>query len=243
MAWLFEEILQKKKRFNIRAVLGNHDEAFAYDQNQNRFFSKVSPCEFSEQLNRHLENPRVVAFGKNIEAFFKRLPRMVTINNDIMVAHGGVPHTDIQPKITTKSDLESAEALRDFIWVRLHERAPERYPNRESAGAEIGHKDFANFIDITRRVLDFTPRNFVRGHDHVEGNFQHLENYRAARVFTINAFSFRKRYGIGSPFRPPVILRYDPTTPSQENNFTVFKFDLPQELVEKGRKLKSFIES
>jgi len=245
MAWVFSQMLHSanERKFDIRAILGNHDEALVFNEEKQQFASRVSPCEFSEQLNKHLDAPLVVEFGKRIVEFFKMLPKMALINKDVLAVHGGVPQTDLHDAIKSKEDLETPEALKDFVWVRLHERAPKRFPNRESSGAEIGYKDFAAFIEILTQITGTTPRNVIRGHDHVTDNFQHFENYACARTLTINAFSYRKRYGVGSPFRPLVILRYDPSETSQGKNLTLFKFTLPEQLVLEAQKMKSLFEA
>lgn len=210
--------------FKVMATVGNHDDGlvFSEDDTGGRFVSSVLPSSVAEEINQRIAHDKGVAwkeFGITAIAFFKALPRMLTLDKTVMVAHGGVPHSDVP--ITKAEDLNSPQALSDFTWNRLHETAPKKIPNRESHGSQVGIKTFDAFITSLKDVAEigFSPKIFVRGHDHHEGNFKHYESYKACQVFTINAFTLNRDY-YGQKYRDLSLLRW---VPNETNKMTIFR--------------------
>lgn len=211
-------------QFEIQAVIGNHDEGlrFVEDDTCGKFISSVLPSTFAEELNQRNEQDPSDAwkiFGRAAIEFFKGLPRMVMLGKTIMVAHGGVPHSDVE--IATKADLDSEQALSDFTWNRLHETAPKKIPNRVSCGSEQGIKDFNGFVAKLEAIKDigFAPKALIRGHDHHEGNYQRYENYKTCAVLTLNAFTVNRGY-FGQKHRDLALLRW---VPAETNKMTLYR--------------------
>lgn len=211
-------------QYEIQAVIGNHDEGLRYVEYETggQFTSIVSPSTFAGELNQRMEQGPKHAwttFGHAAISFFKGLPRMVMLGKTIMVVHGGVPHTDVQT--ATKEELNSEQALSDFIWNRLHETAPKKIPNRVSSGPELGIKDFNGFMTKLETMADvgFAPKALIRGHDHHEGNYLRYENYKVCAVMTLNAFTFNRGY-FGPKYRDLALLRWSPT---ETDKFTLYR--------------------
>ncbi len=214
---------QGLKTYDVSAVAGNHDDGLFYSDTEDNghFASTVSPSSFAEELNAHLKAGEAWrSFGRHAIDFFQRLPRMIVFNQSLMVAHGGVPHSDVP--ITERSDLESPQALSDFVWNRLHESAQKKFPNRESRGSQQGVRDFDSFIAKLAGMPDIcaTPKVFVRGHDHHESNFKLYDAYKGCAVMTLNAFTVN-RDCFGAKYRDLAMLRW---TPSRANTIEIFRF-------------------
>jgi hypothetical protein len=235
-------------KFEVMLVVGNHDDGLQFidDDAGGKFVSTVSPSTFAEELNERIKaeelNERIKgeksgawkAFGKAAIDFFKGVPRMVMLNKIVMVAHGGVPHSDVQ--ITKLEDLNSTQALSDFVWTRLHETAPKKFPDRESRGSQLGVKDYEGFISklLNTAVVGFAPKIFIRGHDHHDNNFKRYGKYEGCLVLTLNAFTVN-RSSYGSKFRDLAMLRW---VPSDGEKMTLFRLKFqPGDLEEMTSKL------
>lgn len=215
---------QSQAAFEVMAVAGNHDDGlrFIEDDVGGKFVSTVSPSTFADELNERMKcinGGAWKAFGLAAIDFFKVLPRMVMLDKIIMVAHGGVPHSDVS--LAKREDLDSPDALSDFVWNRLHETAPKKFPNRESRGSQLGVKDFDGFIAklADPAVVGFAPKVFIRGHDHHDGNFKRYESYKGCSVVTLNAFTVN-RGSYGQKYRDLALLRW---VPSESERMTLFR--------------------
>lgn len=201
--------------FEVMSVVGNHDDGLRFIENNagGKFISTVSPSSFAEGLNERMKGEHGEAwkaFGKAAIEFFLALPRMVLLNKNIMVAHGGVPHSDVL--IHQREDLNSLQALSDFVWNRLHETAPKKIPNRESRGSQLGINDFNGFISNLKEkaIIGVAPTVFIRGHDHHDGNFKRYASYKGCSVVTLNAFTVN-RCSLGQKYRDLALLRWVPS--------------------------------
>jgi len=106
------------------------------------------------------------------------------------------------------------------VWTRIHEDAPLRHPNRYSSGAEVGIKNFNDFIGKLSFLPGGPPKVFIRGHDHHTGNFKRYEKYDKCAVLTINAFTVNRRPVWGEPReRALALLRWDPADGGQMTLF------------------------
>jgi hypothetical protein len=229
-----ESGIKHHEPFEVMPIVGNHDEGLRFIENDGggKFVSSVSPSTFVDELNERLKGSHGEAwkaFGLGAINFFKAMPRMVILDKTVMVAHGGVPHSDVM--ITKREDLNSAQALSDFVWNRLHETAPKKFPNRESRGSQLGLKDFEAFIAKLENadVGGFMPSIFIRGHDHHDDNFKLYENFKKCSVLTLNAFTVN-RGTYGKKFRDLALLRW---VPSESGEMALFQLKFKDGVLEK----------
>ncbi|MDR1816810.1 MAG: metallophosphoesterase [Puniceicoccales bacterium] len=213
----------------VLAVAGNHDEALVFDEERQCFDSTVVPADFHVALNGAAG--ALHPFGHAALRLFRRLPRMVFLDSTVLVAHGGVPCADYLPRLRSRADLNSPEALQDFVWTRLHETLPLKTPNRRVQGPCAGYRDFNRFIALAARpeILGATPQLFLRGHDHVPDNWRHFAKYTRCKVLTVNAMC-RDIRNAPDTLRQPVITRWTPAAgnaPDAPLDVTVFRLPVP----------------
>lgn len=202
---VFELILERAPG-QVTVVAGNHDEALHYADG--RFHSSVLPSDFTDWLNAQPEHPWATRLGRLIVDFFQRAPRALFLPDGLLVAHGGVPHTDLHPELEATGDWNDPRVLQDFVWLRAHPRARKRLPNRTTRGSEFGRQDFEAFCELATRLGRPVAR-MVRGHDHVEERFAAFPAYETNPVLTINAMSHRLPREVFGPYeRVPVVARW-----------------------------------
>jgi hypothetical protein len=190
----------------VTIVTGNHDEALHY--REGHFTSSVLPSDFTDWLNAHPDHPWAARLGRLIIAFFARTPRAIFLPDGLLVAHGGVPHTDLHPELEANGNWNDPRVLQDFVWLRAHPRARKRLPNRTTRGSEFGRQDFEDFCALATRLGRPVAR-MVRGHDHVEERFAVFPAYAVNPVLTINAMSHRLPREVFGPYeRMPVVARW-----------------------------------
>ncbi len=201
---VFELVLDGPMRVTI--VAGNHDEALAFADG--RFQSTVLPSDFTDWLNANLENELAVRLGRLIIRFFQRAPRALFFPDGLLVAHGGIPHTDLHPDLLRDGNWNDPRVLQDFVWLRAHPRARKRIPNRTTRGSEFGREDFAAFCAVATKVGRPVER-MIRGHDHVEERFAVYPAWARHPALTINTMSHRlPREVFGAYERVPVVARW-----------------------------------
>lgn len=203
---IFELVLDGPMRVTV--IAGNHDEALVFEGG--RFQSTVLPSDFTDWLNTQSEagHPWAERLGKTIVRFFERAPRALFFPDGLLVAHGGVPHTDLHPMLEAEGNWNDPRVLTDFVWLRAHPRARKRIPNRTTRGAELGREDFAAFCDLATRLGRPVAR-MLRGHDHVEERFAVFPAWAAHPALTINTLSHRLPREVFGPYeRVPVIARW-----------------------------------
>ena len=179
---LFSQILGKN-RSRIGVIAGNHDEGLKYSKERG-FYSEVEPCEFGEWLNKRSEDSVWPRLGRATIDFIKWMPRAIFMPDGLLIAHGGVPHTDLP--VESFEQLNEPAYLQDFVWTRAHERAPEKIPNRNSKGCSFGIKDFNQFCRQAKNVLDRPVQRMLRGHDHYLEGFRHYKKYIDYPLLTLN---------------------------------------------------------
>ncbi len=200
-------ICQNPKQICLLA--GNHDEALAFDGA--RFTSSVDPSDFTSWLNENLSDAVIRRLGQLIVELFKLMPRALFFPDGLLIAHGGVPHTDLCATIQCPNDLNAPECLQDFVWTRAHERAKRRIPNRMTRGCEFGIQDFEQFCIAASQAIGQPVARMLRGHDHVENRFALYERYVKNPVLTINTLSRKLPREVFGPFeRMPCIARWIP---------------------------------
>jgi hypothetical protein len=144
-----------------------------------------------------------------------------------------------------------ANPLDDFIWLRLKEKTPEKYANRNTRGADLGYLDFGAFIKVLEEKLypNAHVKLAIRGHDHQEDNFKEFPKYKetsGVRLLTINALT-TNRGGFGKKYNNLAIVRWDSSrSPDAPGATTVFQFEIPQTLVQsinQSEDFKSILDS
>ena len=201
---VFELLLDGPARLTI--VTGNHDEALAYADG--RFQSTVLPSDFTDWLNAHADDPLAARLGRLIIHFFARAPRALFFPDGLLVAHGGIPHTDLHEELAQEGNWNDPRVLQDFVWLRAHPRARKRIPNRTTRGSEFGRDDFTAFCEVATR-LGRPVHRMLRGHDHVEERFAVYPAWTANPVLTINTLSHRLPREVFGPYeRVPVVAKW-----------------------------------
>lgn len=190
----------------VTVLAGNHDEALVH--RDGRFQSTVLPSDFTDWLNANPDHPWAGRLGRLVERFFARAPRALFFPDGLLVAHGGVPHTDLHAMLAEGGDWNDPRVLQDFVWLRAHPRARKRIPNRTTRGSEFGREDFAAFCEVAARAGRPVHR-MLRGHDHVEERFAVYPGWEAHPALTINTLSHRLPREVFGPYeRVPVIARW-----------------------------------
>ena len=201
---VFELALDGPMRITI--VTGNHDEALAYADG--RFQSTVLPSDFTDWLNANPDHPWAARLGKLIIRFFQRAPRALFFPDGLLVAHGGMPHTDLYAELEQTGNWNDPRVLQDFVWLRAHPRARKRIPNRTTRGSEFGREDFAAFCALASKMGRPVAR-MIRGHDHVEERYAVFPAWERHPALTINTLSHRlPREVFGEYERVPVVARW-----------------------------------
>jgi hypothetical protein len=188
-------------------LAGNHDEAVTKVEGQ--FWSSVSPADFVDWLNARPEDAVAQRIGDVVIDLSRRLPRAWFLPDGLLVAHGGIPLSDIWTGLRHVDDLNQELCLRDFVWTRAHERAKKRIPDRTTRGCEFGREDFAAFCELAEPLVGQPVRRMLRGHDHVEQRYQFYERYETHPILTINAMCHRQTRELLGPFeRQPCVARW-----------------------------------
>ncbi len=208
---VFELIVQAPER--ICVIAGNHDEALTYDGE--RFGSSVSPSDFSEFLNAHLDDEGVAKTGQLARRLTAHAPCALFFPDGMLVAHGGFPLLDLHPRLAETGNFNDAACLADFVWARAHPKARRKLPNRFGRGSQFGYQDFADFCALSRQ-LGRPVTHFVRGHDHVDERYAIYPAYRETPLLTTVALSRRlPREAFGPYERAPTLVRADDGSPPQ----------------------------
>ena len=205
---VYERALRSRSRLCV--IAGNHDDALATDDDG--FRSNVWPSNFTEWLNTSDDEIARRAARAAVRLFYQA-PRALFLPDGLIVAHGGVPHSDLQEQLETQADLNRDECLQDFVWTRLHDRAKRRIPNRTTRGCELGRQNFEGFCDKATELLGRPVSRMVRGHDHVDRRerFSVFSKYTRNHVLTINNMSCRlPREVFGPTVHVPCVGHWQP---------------------------------
>ena len=205
---------------SVCILAGNHDESLGWDGQ--RFTATVSPSDFIEELNAHLDTDEwAVRAGRAAVRLFAAAPRALFLPDGLLVAHGGFPHTDLHGELAERGDFNDPRCLQDFVWLRAHPRARKKIPNRTTRGGEFGREDFAAFCAVATELGRPVAR-MVRGHDHVEQRFLLYPAYEPHPLVTVNTMSRRLPREMFGPYeRVPCIARWVPGHPPQVHRLLV----------------------
>ncbi len=191
-------------------LAGNHEDALGQDPD-GTFHSSVFPSDFTDDLNKEPPGTTLRRTGATLVRLSERLPRALLLPNGLLVAHGGIPHTDLHASLKDWDDLESTACLQDFVWTRAHDRAKRKIPNRNSRGCEFGVQDFDAFCELASNNLGTPVHGLVRGHSHETDRFAQPPAYVNHPLLTINTLSHRLPDEMLGPFpRTPCLARYRP---------------------------------
>ncbi len=174
-------------------IPGNHELAISFDESSVSFQSSVNPAEFLEHLNATDTGDR--EFWKIIFESIQRLPRAILFSNGLFALHAGLPHEDVLCEITSYGDLSldnqtnsCVQAVTDLTWIRVHERAPRKVPNRATKSCEIGLNQMGAAAKHLSSLKPAHPiRGVVRGHDHFPNRFSdHTPKNDMVKILTVN---------------------------------------------------------
>lgn len=209
-------------------VAGNHDIGLIHDNSSKQFRSSVSPSDFTDWLNaRDQESPwRKLALAAI--TFFDTAPRAILLPDGTLVAHGGVPHTDLHSLLLEPNDLNRPECLEDFVWTRAHETSRSKVPNRTTRGCQFGTADFEAFCVSATKALARRVERLVRGHDHVLKRYLVPPKYSVNPLMTINAMCWRQRDPLGPFERRPVVARWVANSLPE-----IHQIEIPAQLIHK----------
>lgn len=218
-------------------IAGNHDDALVWKEDDRTFVSRVTPCEFREEIIAGLERDRegYEFLGRRLIEFVSLLPRALLIGKTF-VAHGGFPHTDLIAKGVIPRLLDSNSGaldqdtrkwvLSDFVNNRMAD-VRMKAPYRGSMQSEFGSAAFAEFRDACARA-GRPVESFVRGHDHVNVPGEHARYQRLSqmyrgkpgyegRVLTVNTMTYNHpgegMFGGAPNPRYPVMARISAKAP------------------------------
>jgi hypothetical protein len=204
LARVFERLADEPASTCVLA--GNHDEALTWTGE--RFAASVSPADFVDFLNAHLDDAAVVRAGRLAVRLFARAPRALFFPDGLLAVHAGFPLVDLHAGLAESGDLNDSRALVDFAWVRIHPKARRKLPNRASRGSQFGREDFDDFCALAAR-LGRPVTHMVRGHDHVEERWEVPPAYVTHPVLTTVALSRRlAREVFGPAVRVPTVARW-----------------------------------
>ena len=198
----------KRRNGRVGWISGNHDCGFCFDAERGIFASSTFPNQFTMWLNAHLDDAEIVAFGQEVAALCGRLPAAAMIPGGVLLVHGGVPHTDIQPRIHALSDLEDADMRHDFVWGRFHDSLKRKRPSRE-ANCQIGVLDVFDFLKVLEGTTGIACKAILRGHDHFAERVRIYEAYSPCAVVTFNTCSTLQDGAYSAKpldFTPPAVV-------------------------------------
>lgn len=212
----------------IMFVAGNHDVGLFFDETSKQFRSSVSPSDFTDWLNSRDQESAWRGLALAAITFFAAAPRAILLPDGTLVAHGGVPHTDLHSLLQEPSDLDRPEFLDDFVWTRAHETSRSKIPNRTTRGCQFGTGDFEAFCSCATKALSRRVERLVRGHDHVLERYLVPPKYKLNGLMTINAMCWRQRDPFGPFERRPVIARWVANSLPE-----IHQIEIPPDLIKK----------
>lgn len=211
-----EEVLSEissriKRGEHILTIVGNHDDALDYRDDRG-FGASVDPSEYCQRLRAIADSGSghpSLRFARSFISYVRNAPVALFLGDGTLLAHGGVPHTDLTDAVSNGGWTEDSLVWSDFIWARLHPRAKSRLAVGGTRSRELGADDFRRFSAAVSNDLGFTPLRMVRGHDHVEARYELYGGRWNESVLTINNMSWKlpREAGIDGP-RNPCIVRW-----------------------------------
>lgn len=206
----------ERRDVRIAILRGDHDEALARDPATGRFASGVEPADWAERLNGLSPDDPERAVAADWISFVREAPAAVLLRargEGVLLAHGGVPHADLLPRLETVADLGAPECERDFVWCRVAS-ARRKTPNRGSLTCDLGVDDVSDFLARLAALAGaaqgedarpFRVRHFVHGHEHAAPGVARQALRDGATAWTVTTFR-DDGGGFLDPVRPAVAL-------------------------------------
>jgi len=188
-------------------VVGNHDLALAWNAEEARFSADVTPHDFADWLNQQPPDSRWCTFVKTAITWLGRAPRALVLDDGTLVAHGGSVHSDRFALLREPEGWNHEDVKEDLVWLRAHDTAKRKVPNRTARGCQFGVEDLADFLTVLGQIVGQPIPRVIRGHDHVIDRWSAPPQH-AGRLLTLNAMSWRQRDPLGPFARQPVIARH-----------------------------------
>ena len=198
-------------RIQLGIVKGDHDIGLLYDgpySPEKRFSAAVIPADFSEWLNRRLddgEGERAATIGLAWIRLMRECPAAALLEQipagggaeipcGTLLAHGGVPRKDLQKRFAAGEPylMQSEAFATDFEWCRMTD-SRRKLLNRFSRTSEIGGDEFDSFCRMVFPGPDAEHPSrvarFLFGHQHPAGGFeQYVRWYGGYQVASFSSF-------------------------------------------------------
>ena len=208
-----------RKDARLLFVRGDHDLGLSWNPATRSFSSLVEPAEWAEELGALPPHDPEREIARAWIEFVLGSPAAVLLRGEAegaLLAHGAVPHADLQPRLKTLADLGSPECDRDFAWCRLSS-ARRKIPNRASLFCDVGLDDLADTLDRLAEIVTgpsageaddiqhpaFRIRHFIHGHEHAETGCEAVPVRGGRTAWTVTTFRGR---GVFGAIRPAVLL-------------------------------------
>ena len=215
----------QRQDLRVLLVRGDHDVALN-SLADGRITASVSPADFADRFAEDESADSLCSADAYLARAFVRFvqlccPASVLLPNGILMAHGAVPHSDLQARFGMDLTLWSAPCAQDFSWCRLRTDKPSKAPNRYSKTSEMGFQNFASFVEMLNgfsfmqakkeRDYQMEPVSvFINGHEHCENGYKAcavpLSN---GNCVVHNLTSFAPRNLVGEVTTPVYLLRLD----------------------------------
>ena len=204
-------------------VTGNHDLALSWSEAESRFNADVAPHDFADWLNNLPTDCHWRKFVRAAIVFFSNAPRALLLDDGTLIAHGGCVHSDRLEALRGHEGSSHRDVMEDLVWLRAHDTAKRKVPNRTARGCQFGVDDLADFFTELSVLTGKTISRVIRGHDHVPDRWS-APPHHEGRLLTINAMSWRQREPLGSFVRQPVAVRH-----RSRNLPELFQLEIPEE--------------
>ena len=195
---------KERERLRVLFVRGDHDEGLVCSDSD--ILSCVRPSEFADWF---VPFGRIYttegALARAFARFAASSPAAILLSNGDLMAHGGVPHTDLQAKLVAgELTLWAPECAKDFVWARLwdHRDYPRKLPNRHTRTPAVGYEDFNDFFTVVNDILareswakDLKPvSRYFHGHEHVAGGYARAQCSKLP-AYTLTSFDAAGFFG------------------------------------------------
>ena len=124
-------------------VTGNHDLALSWSEAESRFNADVAPHDFADWLNNLPTDCHWRKFVRAAIVFFSNAPRALLLDDGTLIAHGGCVHSDRLEALRGHEGSSHRDVMEDLVWLRAHDTAKRKVPNRTARGCQFGVADLA----------------------------------------------------------------------------------------------------
>ncbi len=216
---------EQREGLRVLLVRGDHDVALNCLAD-GRITASVSPADFAERFAEDESGDSLCSADAFLARAFARFvqlccPAAALLSNGILMAHGAVPHSDLQNRLGMDLTIWSPPCAQDFSWCRLRTDKPSKAPNRYSKTSEMGVQNFAGFIEMLNGLSLFQSKNglnhpmesisvFINGHEHCENGYRACSVQLAKGCCEVhNLTSFTERDLADEVTMPAYLIRLD----------------------------------